>query len=289
MARQVFPKVVGGIAIACSFIVLFYLLLNLQVAASGQQGDQSNSNSSPRVGGGVSQQALLQLSVRVTLISDEAPYLRILSGLPVQVSWQSFNPNSQKMETFSVAGTTDDRGRALFRISPGNYSLQVTWNNIKGNRSIYVDPSQRIHQVDWNIQSKTISSYTLEFKDSRGDGRVLAGEKVWLSYKSDALIRNPALVEMRIDNPNAPRIAGSRPSQKVSSLAVVGVAVAGDQSLLELTPIDPLVAFDLDPDALPRAAVYSISVEGQPVIPIRETVIPAAKPKVAVAWAGELP
>ena len=289
MARQVFPKVVGGVAIGCSFIVLFYLLLNLQVAASGQQGDQSNSNSNPKVGGGVSQQALLQLSVRVTLIKDEAPYLVVLSGLPVQVSWQTFNPNSLKTETFSVAGTTDDRGRALFRISPGNYSLQVTWNNIKGNRSIHVDPSQRVSQVDWNIQSKTISSYTLEFKDSRGDGRVLAGERVRLSYKSDALIRNPALVEMRIDNPNAPRIAGSRASQKVSSLAVVGVAVAGDQSLLELTPIDPLVAFDLDPDALPRAAIYSISVEGQPVTPIRETVIPPAKPKVVAAEAGELP
>lgn len=289
MARQVFPKIVGGVAIACSFVVLFYLLLNLQVAAAGMQGNQSNANTNPQLGGGVSQQALLQLSVRVTLIQDEVPYLTALNGLPVQVSWQSFNPSTQKMETFSVAGTTDDRGRALFRISPGNYSLQVSWNGIKGNRSIYVSATQRFHQVDWNIERKTISSYTLEFKDSRGDGRVIAGERVRLLYKSDSLIRNPALVEMRVDNPNAPRIAGSRQSQKVSSLAVLGVAVAGEQSLLELTPIDPLIVFDLDPDALPRAAIYSVKVEGQPVIPVREAIIPPSKPSEPPKQAEELP
>ncbi len=270
MAKQLFPKVVGGIAITCSFIILFFLLLNLQAAALALQGNQSNSNGNPRLGGGVSQQALLTLAVRVTLVQDEAPYLRLLSGLPVQISWHNFNPNTGKMETFSVAGTTDDRGRALFRLSPGNYSLVVNWNGVRGNRSIYINPEQRFNQVDWTVQRETISSYTLEFKDSRGDGRIIAGEKVSLAYRSDKPIRNPSLVEMRVDNPNAPRI----PSQKVASLAVVGLVNLKGQSLIELTPIDPLVVLELDPNASPKAAIYSVRVEGSPVIPIQERVIP---------------
>lgn len=282
MVRQLFPKVVGGVAIACSFIILFFLLLNLQAAAMALQGNQSNSNGNPRLGGGVSQQALLTLAVRVTLVQDEAPYLRLLSSLPVQISWHSFNPNTGKMETFSVAGTTDDRGRALFRLSPGNYSLAVNWNGVRGNRSIHISPEQRFHQVDWTVQRETISSYTLEFKDSRGDGRIITGEKVRLAYRSDKPIRNPSLVEMRVDNPNAPRILGARPSQKVASLAVVGLVNLGSQSLIELTPIDPLVVLELDPDALPRAAIYSVRVEGSPVIPIQERVIPGKPGQPAV-------
>ena len=287
--RQLFPKAVGSVAIACSFIILFYLLLNLQVAASGLQANQSNNNANPRLGGGASQQALLTLAVRATLIQDEAPFLRVLSSIPVQVSWQTFNPNTQKMETFSVAGTTDDRGRALFRISPGNYSLQVTWNAIRGNRSIYVDPSQRFQQVDWNIQRTTVTSYTMEFKDSRGDGRVIAGEKVRLAYKADQPVRNPALVEMRVDNPNLPRIQGSRPSQKVASLAVVGAVAVSGQAFLELTPIDPIVVFDLDADAAPRLAIYSVRVEGAPVLPVRERILPASPRQQPPPAAEEVP
>lgn len=286
MPRQLFPKAVGSIAIACSFVILFYLLLNLQVAASGLQANQNANNANPRLGGGTSQQALLTLAVRVTLLQDEAPFLRVLSGLPVQVSWQNFNPNTQKMETFSVAGTTDDRGRALFRISPGNYSLQVTWNVIKGNRSIYVDPSQRFQQVDWNIQRTTVTSYTMEFKDSRGDGRIISGERVKLAYKAEQPVRNPALVELRVDNPNLPRVQGSRPSQRVASLAVIGVAAVSGQAFLVLTPIDPLVVLDLDADAAPRAAIYSVRVEGGPVIPIKEPILPAS-PKQPPAPAAE--
>ncbi|MFB3042738.1 MAG: hypothetical protein ACE1ZC_00490, partial [Nitrososphaerales archaeon] len=156
--------------------------------------------------------------------------------------------------TLSVSGRTDDRGRALFRLSPGNYTVRIDYQGIDANETVIIPADVRIYAIEWVLSKTTLSSYRLEFRDTRGDGVVLAGETVIMIYERETLVADPRVVELRVNIAEG----GTR---KVSSLDVVGFINFEGSSIVELTPVEPFIVSNFNPENPPEAAVYSIRVD----------------------------
>ena len=155
----------------------------------------------------------------------------------------------------SVSGRTDDRGRTLFRLSPGNYTIRVDYQGIDANETVTVPGDVRVYAIKWVLAKTTISSYRLEFRDTRGDGVVLAGETVIMIYERDILVIDPRVVELRVN-------VAEGGTRKVSSLDVIGFINFEGSSIIELTPVEPFIVSNFNPENPPEAAVYTIQLDG---------------------------
>ena len=246
----------GILALAVASVLIFYLIqvvqsLGINPSEGGQGPDQQN----PFLGGGAfGRQGLLTLQIDVQLTEDSPPSLTPLSSQLVEIFWESFNIPAGETRTLSVSGRTDDRGRALFRLSPGNYTIRVDYQGIDANEIVIIPADVRIYAIEWVLSKTTLSSYRLEFRDTRGDGVVLAGETVTMIYERETLVADPRVVELRVNIAEG----GTR---KVSSLDVVGFINFEGSSIVELTPVEPFIVSNFNPENPPEVAVYSIRVD----------------------------
>ncbi len=246
----------GILALAVASVLIFYLIQAVQsLGINPSEGGQGPDQQNPFLGGGAfGRQGLLTLQIDVQLTEDSPPSLTPLSSQLVEIFWESFNIPAGETRTLSVSGRTDDRGRALFRLSPGNYTIRVDYQGIDANETVIIPADVRIYAIEWVLSKTTLSSYRLEFRDTRGDGVVLAGETVIMIYERETLVADPRVVELRVNIAEG----GTR---KVSSLDVVGFINFEGSSIVELTPVEPFIVSNFNPENPPEAAVYSIRVD----------------------------
>ena len=247
-------RVRGILVLGLSLILMFTLLQIVQSSGINQGGGVQEGSQNPFFGGGFGQQGLLTLQVDVQLTEDIEPYFTPLGSQLVEIYWEGFDIDVGGSRTLSVSSRTDDRGRALFRISPGNYTIRVDYNGIDANATVIIPDGERFYTVNWIIDKKTLSSYRLEFKDTRGDGIVLSGEKVTMIYESAALVDDPRVVELRVS------MGPHGETRKVTSLRVTNFINVDGKSIIVMTPIEPFIVSNFNPSNPPTAAIYSIKV-----------------------------
>ena len=263
----------GPTSIIISFFIMLILLQNALGAGGFNTGDGNTSSGNPLVGNAFDDFQLISLEVDVFLNYKNIGETRALEDQLVNVMWNASTlPATNK--TMTLSSETDGRGKALFRIPPGDYIINIVYEGISRNASFVMDSDDTLHTVNWTIGKLSLDSYQLEFKDERQEGILVNGDTLLMVYDDFIIINDPFLVTLKMTNStqspeNLPTITDGNlivlSDDLVpvgSKLGIVNEVITQWRFSLVLTPVDNFFTTDLTIDNNISAEIYDVVIQG---------------------------
>ncbi len=227
--------------------------------------DTSGNKGGPEITGPGSRPEFVQLSVTVSDSSSGSP--RFVRDAPVNITMVKqeeedlleageiiFGPGKGTGGQTQVAfGLTDGSGKALFVLSPGNYTVLTQHLGVSGNFSIALEPSNPRLSLRWVFRANLERPFIVQMSDENADSLLSPGENVTLFYRSASR-----------DTPRRMIMVIGGGEDLTTDLQILSFSSLSDGIYAVVTPQRPILISALRPNStlLIGSISYEVSVGG---------------------------